>query len=230
MNIHSLIKLADDLDRMGLEHEASKIDSFLKEASPMGPMHSSGIKEASVEFHKKLLEGYEKAMEYYDEEYKKVMKESDSEDSPNMGDLREILRNQAHNCNAVCLHTMYFEDITDSEGCSMDECEEINKQVEELFDGNCQDLLKELRRAALTSRNGWTMLSFCTVKERLYIDICDLHEIGVSVTSVPVFVIDMWEHAYVNDFGTDKEAYLDWVFSIANWENVSKRIERFKKL
>lgn len=230
MKINNLISLADSLDERGLEKEASIIDEFLKTAAPKTPTHKCGLKEESVELHKGLLEGYEKALEFCHKEYQKVMKSSNEVDSPNMGKLRNILRNKTHNCNAVCLHQMYFEDVIDNKPYGLDRSEAAQGLLKDLYEGGAKQMEREMRRAALTARNGWVLLSFCTKEKRLYLDICDLHEIGISTSAIPVLALDMWEHAYVGDFGSDKEAYIDWFFSRIDWRNIVKRIKNLQRM
>jgi superoxide dismutase, Fe-Mn family len=37
-------------------------------------------------------------------------------------------------------------------------------------------------------------------------------------------LIDMWEHAWINDYGANKAKYLDNIWRIINWEYVNRRI------
>ena len=36
--------------------------------------------------------------------------------------------------------------------------------------------------------------------------------------------VDMFEHAYIKDFGTNRQDYLDSIFAHINWEVVSERL------
>lgn len=229
MKINRLINLADTLDRQGLEKEAAIIDDILKTAEKT-QMHNCGIKEESVDMHKSLLEGYKKASDFYSSEYSKVMKSSNEIDSPNMGKLRDIMRQKSHNCNAVCLHEMFFKDVLECKPMPLDLCEAACEALDALYDGGAKSFTKELHRAAQTARNGWVLLNYCTDDGKLYLDICDLHEIGIIATALPVLVLDMWEHAYVNDFGLDKDAYVNWFLSRMDWRNPVKRIKNYQRL
>ena len=64
----------------------------------------------------------------------------------------------------------------------------------------------------------------------IYIDVIDLHEIGVPIFSIPIAALDMWEHAYFADFGLDKEAYVEWWLSKMDWRNPDKRLKNLVKL
>lgn len=222
--INTIIELADSLDERGLVVEAAIIDNFLKVAAKED-VHKCGLKQASIDLHQELLADYKKAAEDYAKEYKKVMNSSNETDSPNHGKLREILRGQSHNGNSICLHEIFLSDTVDNKPYSLEKAEFAAELIDKYFAGGAKAMLKEIRRAALTTRNGWVMLSFCTKDKSLYVNTCDLHDIGVSISSIVVLAIDFWEHAYINDFGTDKPAYLDWYFSRLNWRDIGKRIK-----
>lgn len=40
----------------------------------------------------------------------------------------------------------------------------------------------------------------------------------------PIFCIDLWEHAYVGDYGTDIDSYIDAFWHVLNWEKVEQRM------
>jgi Fe-Mn family superoxide dismutase len=43
----------------------------------------------------------------------------------------------------------------------------------------------------------------------------------------PLLVIDLWEHAYHDRYKNDKHAYLNAIWRMINWTEVSQRYERF---
>jgi superoxide dismutase, Fe-Mn family len=48
-------------------------------------------------------------------------------------------------------------------------------------------------------------------------------------TSVPLLVLDMYEHSYQMDFGAAAARYIDTFFSNVNWEEVNRRLERAQR-
>jgi len=75
--------------------------------------------------------------------------------------------------------------------------------------------------------SGWVILA-------LELDSGGLRTYGSSghpqalATSVPLFVLDMYEHSYQMDFGADHARYIDAVFANAKWDEVNRRFERSK--
>lgn len=224
-----LLDLADLLDEKGMEAEASLIDEAIRKTARKG-VHKCGLKEDTVSSHQELLESYKRANDEHKKNYKKALLSSNSKDSPNEGELREALRGIAHNENAVHLHLMYFEDIIESKPCDIEKAPFIWEELNSRYVGSRNKLKNDIKRVAKTSRNGWLLINFCTVTGTISLDTIDLHEIGQIATRLPLTCIDLWEHAYFNDFGLDKEEYVDWVLSKIDWRKAEKRLRRYIKV
>lgn len=52
----------------------------------------------------------------------------------------------------------------------------------------------------------------------------------VLATSVPLLVLDMYEHSYQMDFGAAVARYLDAFFANVNWDEVNRRLERAQRM
>ena len=79
-----------------------------------------------------------------------------------------------------------------------------------------EDFKEEFKRIALSLHgSGWIYLAtdgtIKTIKNhQVRTDICVL--------------VDLWEHAYLDDYKWDKEKYLDNIWKIINWDVCSERI------
>lgn len=228
-NFNDLINLSDKLDKLSLEKEADLLDNFIKSAAKP-KLHKCGLKEESVEHHLELFENYKKAMDHFEKEYKKAMRSRNEVDSPNMGKLREITASYAHNCNSVRFHNIYIDDVINSKPYPLEKDNQMKELFKDLYEGGSSKFTDELSRLAKVSRNGWVVLNFCTMTRQLYLDVIDLHDQHVIACSVPVMALDMWEHAYINDFGLDKEAYVEWFLSRLDWRNIRKRTKNFLRI
>src|SRR5215469_10083871 len=77
---------------------------------------------------------------------------------------------------------------------------------------------------SLAGGSGWVLLAYSRRLKRLFNQIAtDDTQTGVDAT--PVFVLDMYEHAYQMDYGANATAYIDTFFRNINWDGVLKRIE-----
>jgi len=229
-NISDLLDISDKIDKLGLPKQADEIDRIahsLSKTAKQG-VHKCGLKLVSVERHLELLGGYEKAAKHFEGEWKKAMLSNNEKDSPNMGKLREISANYAYNTNSVRLHNMYIEDVINSKPFSLDKDTQMKAILKELYSGS--HFLTEIKRVANVSRSGWIVLNFCTITKKLYLNAIDLHDQHVIVGAIPVLALDMWEHAYLNDFGLDKEEYVEWFLGNIDWRNVRKRIKNYQRV
>ncbi len=221
-NDKDLIYVADKLDRLGLHQEAEVLDEVIsKQASPRS---SGNLSKKSIELHKSLMEKYESSLESLYKERRKLQLE---DANPNDSRWRNVIVDYAHNKNAVLLHKMYFEDCIDTRKKG-----ELTKDsvIIEHYPGNRGDFLKELRANAKSVRNGWTIITYCLETNQVYLDIVDLHDIHPIAFHMPIGALDMWEHAYLVDFGLDKDDYIDWWIDRVNWVTIEKRLTRLLKL
>lgn len=52
----------------------------------------------------------------------------------------------------------------------------------------------------------------------------------VLATSVPLLVMDMYEHSYQMDFGAAVPRYIDAFFANVNWEEVNRRLDKAQRM
>jgi len=76
--------------------------------------------------------------------------------------------------------------------------------------------------------SGWVILNFELETGSLRTCASGNHT-QVLATSVPLFVLDMYEHAYQMDFGAGAAKYIDAFFNNAKWDEVNRRFERAQK-
>jgi superoxide dismutase, Fe-Mn family len=48
---------------------------------------------------------------------------------------------------------------------------------------------------------------------------------NASVKGTPILAIDVWEHAYYLKYKNNRKDYIEGLFNVINWENVSKKYE-----
>src|SRR5690242_18663948 len=77
---------------------------------------------------------------------------------------------------------------------------------------------------SLAGGSGWVLLTYSRRQKRFWNQIAMDHT-QAAVDAAPVLVLDMYEHAYQLDFGTNATAYIDTFFRNINWEAVLTRIE-----
>jgi Fe-Mn family superoxide dismutase len=56
------------------------------------------------------------------------------------------------------------------------------------------------------------------------------HQNEITQGSVPLLVLDAWEHAYYLQYQTGKEKYFEAIWNLWNWQDVAQRLVRAQKL
>lgn len=178
-----------------------------------------GISQKTLEIHYgKLYQGYVKKWQEIQEKLKLAEL---SLANATFSDLRELKVEETFGANAVILHEAYF-DILGGQG----EPEgEIVKAIEKDF-SSFEKWLEEFKALGFCSR-GWAILAFDFNDNRLRNYIADSHNVFGVWGAAPILVLDMYEHAYFIDFGSDKKSYIETFFQNLNWQAVD---EKFRKI
>ncbi|MBD5788396.1 superoxide dismutase, partial [Cellulosimicrobium terreum] len=82
--------------------------------------------------------------------------------------------------------------------------------------------------AAGIQGSGWAVLGWDSIGQRLAIFQLFDQQANVPVGITPVFMLDMWEHAFYLDYLNVKADYIKAVWNIANWRDVAARFDRAK--
>ncbi|PVD29074.1 hypothetical protein C0Q70_11671 [Pomacea canaliculata] len=96
--------------------------------------------------------------------------------------------------------------------------------------GSFENMKKELVTATVGIQgSGWGWLGYNPTSGRLMVAACANQDPLQATTGlVPLFGIDVWEHAYYLQYKNVRPDYVSAIFHIVNWENVSKRLHDAK--
>lgn len=73
--------------------------------------------------------------------------------------------------------------------------------------------------------SGWAFLAWDSVGEKLIIEQLYDQQSNVATGSIPLLMLDMWEHAFYLDYQNVKGDYVKAFWSIINWSDVAQRFE-----
>ena len=71
--------------------------------------------------------------------------------------------------------------------------------------------------------SGWAALMFDPLSRRLLTAQIHDHESRVTQGSVPLMVLDAWEHAYYLQYFNDKAKFFAAAFNLWNWQDIAER-------
>lgn len=133
----------------------------------------------------------------------------------------DLKREHLIRTGSVVLHELYFENLGGSGQAGAAERQAIAQAF-----GSFDAWETEFRRigAGLGGGSGWVVLGFNQHLRQLENYWMADHAHGPAAT-VPLIVMDMYEHSYQMDFGAAAAKYIDAFFQNLQWEAVGARLD-----
>ena len=133
----------------------------------------------------------------------------------------EIKRRFGWEFGGMRLHEQYFENMTKS-ASPLNPESALAKKITEDF-GSFDAWKTEFIKTASLRGVGWTILFHDTHANRLINTWANEHDVGHLVTTTPIVVLDVWEHAFVFDFKMKRPDYIDVFMNSIDWAVAEKR-------
>lgn len=124
------------------------------------------------------------------------------------------------------LHSIFWQIMGPAQGQRSNELERAIATDFGTFDN-----FKKYFAASATAveASGWGILAYEPLANKLVNLQAEKHNNLSQWTSIPILVIDVWEHAYYLKYQNKRKDYVDAFFNVINWEEVSKRYALAKK-
>ena len=134
----------------------------------------------------------------------------------------ELQRRFAFEWNGMRLHEYYFGNLGGSGTPSP-----ASKLVSRLVDtfGSFEAWQKDFRATGALRGVGWVVLFADLQTGRLFNSWINLHESGHLSGCQPVLVMDVWEHAYMVDYGLKRADYINAFFNNIDWAACEARLQ-----
>lgn len=143
-------------------------------------------------------------------------------------EFAELKRRLGWEFNGMRLHELYFGNMTKN-GTELDRNSDLFKKIVEVFD-SYENWEKEFKAIGSMRGIGWTILCYDTVSRRLFNIWVNEHDVGHLAGTVPLLVMDVFEHAYMIDYGLKKVDYIEAFFKAINWAVVNDRFNDCMKI
>lgn len=177
-----------------------------------------GFSEQSVRTHLGLYEGYVNNTNLLAE----MLREWLTAGKSGTIEWAEMKRRFAWEFNGMRLHEFYFENLTPA-NLELDVRSPIYRKIQEDFGG--YDLWERGFKGTGGMRGvGWVILAFDAQTGRLFNVWLNEHDVGLLVGTHPLLVMDVFEHAYLPDYGLKRNEYVDAFFRAIDWQRVEHRL------
>lgn len=206
---------------LGLDREQDLVNESYVTTAKKYELRTELLSEKTKKSHQELLENYVETLNSVSTELDTAPRD---ETNLNNSDFRSLKIDEVYNLNAAYLHALYFENVSDvNSRITMDSLAYMRLQRD--F-GSFDDWQKDFIACAMSARNGWALTVYNAVLNRYINVVVDLHSEHVPISSFPVVVLDVWEHAYYRDYLKDRKSYVFAMMKELNWDTIE---ERFKK-
>jgi len=132
--------------------------------------------------------------------------------------LRSLKLAESYTLNGVKLHELYFENII---GAGKRPYPPLMDAIVEDF-GSVEHFIDKFKAVGMAMR-GWAVLVWDPLDEGLHVIGQDAHDEGSTIGTIPLLVLDVYEHAYMIDYGIAKKEYIDIFIKNINWDVVNVR-------
>lgn len=76
---------------------------------------------------------------------------------------------------------------------------------------------------------GWAMLVYEPTSDQLLTLNIEKHNMQAAHTTIPLLVLDVWEHAYYLQYKNDRASYINAWWNVVNWDDAEERLRKAKR-
>ncbi len=133
----------------------------------------------------------------------------------------ELKRRLGFEFNGMRLHEYYFSNL--GKKSTLDKKGKFSKKIEEAF-GSYQNWEADFKATGLMRGIGWVILYEDSQGGRLINQWINEHEVGHLAGCKVLLVMDVFEHAYMVDYGLKRADYIEAFFKNIDWTAVEARV------
>jgi Fe-Mn family superoxide dismutase len=134
----------------------------------------------------------------------------------------EVKRRLGWEFNGMRLHEYYFENLGGNG--QLDQDSRIARALVSQF-GSVENWMKEFKTVGTIRGIGWVVLYQDLINGRLINFWINEHDVGHPAGCNPILVMDVFEHAFMLDYGLKRADYIEAFFKNLNWPEVDKRLK-----
>jgi Fe-Mn family superoxide dismutase len=147
------------------------------------------------------------------------------QDFSQIGALQHAL---AFHVSGHVLHSLFWQNLAPGAGGKPSGA--LGQAIDRDF-GSFDGFRKQLTQVAATIMgSGWAALVWEPITRRLGTTQIHDHQSGITQASVPLLVLDAWEHAYYLQYRNEKAKFFEAVWNVWNWDDVARRFEAAQRL
>jgi Fe-Mn family superoxide dismutase len=136
-------------------------------------------------------------------------------------DFAESKRRLGWEFNGMRLHELYFDNLGGKAG--IDKGGKLAKAIDASF-GAYDRWEADFKATGAMRGIGWTILYQDSVGGRLFNQWINEHDAGHPAGCAPLLILDVFEHAFMLDYGLKRADYIGAFFKNIDWKAVETRV------
>lgn len=178
----------------------------------------TGFSETLLKNHFTLYQGYVTNTNRVLDTLAQLLKEGKT----GTPEYAEMKRRLGWEFNGMRLHEYYFENLGGK--AALDRKGKLAAKLAQDF-GSYEDWEKDFRGVGTMRGIGWAILYQDTATGRLVNFWINEHDAGHPAGCLPILVLDVFEHAFMIDYGLKRADYIEAFFKNIDWNVVQGRLK-----
>jgi len=137
-------------------------------------------------------------------------------------EFAELKRRLGWEFNGMRLHEFYFENLG-GDG-KLDQNSRLYKKIVEDF-GSYENWVQEFKATGAMRGIGWVALYQDPVNNKLINFWINEHDVSHPAGANLILIMDVFEHAFMLDYGLKRADYIEAFFNNINWSEAEKRLK-----
>ncbi len=177
-----------------------------------------GFSDTLLKNHFTLYEGYVKNCNTLHEKFGEMKKNNQ------LGSIEwaEIKRRSAWEYNGMRLHELYFGNMKNG-GSPLEENSPLRAKLTEQK-GSYESWEADFRATSAMRGIGWAILMYDNETGSFRNSWINEHDVGLCVGMKNLLIMDVFEHAYITDYGIKRADYIEAFMKAIDWSTVESRL------
>lgn len=150
-----------------------------------------------------------------------LAKLADARDSNDFASVNKLEKDLAFNLAGHVNHTVFWTNLSPDGGDKP--TGELASAIDDNFGSFDKFVAHFTAASAGIQGSGWGALVWDSLGRKLLVQQYYDHQGNFATGTVPLLLLDMWEHAFYLDYVNVKADYIKAFWNIADWANVQKR-------
>jgi Fe-Mn family superoxide dismutase len=156
-----------------------------------------------------------------------IDKLADARESGDFSALNKLQKDLAFHLSGHVMHSLLWKNM--SPGGGGEPQGKLGDMIKKSF-SSVDAMKRQMSAAAMGIQgSGWASLAWDPLSGSLVVQQVYDHQSNVGSATIPLLVLDMWEHAFYLQYRNEKGKWVEAFWNLVNWDDVEKRLAGARK-